>query len=29
MFVEIQPTVITLPWRSVTCDHSNRSPLVS
>jgi hypothetical protein len=28
-FLEIQPTVIRLPWRSVTCAHSDKSPPVS
>ena len=27
-FLEIQPTVIKLPWRSVTCAHSDQSPLM-
>jgi hypothetical protein len=25
-FLEIQPTIIRLPWRSVTCSHSIKSP---
>ena len=28
-FLEIQPTVMRLPWRSVTCAHSDKSPPVS
>ena len=28
-FLEIQPAVVRLPWRSVTCTHSDESPLVS
>jgi hypothetical protein len=28
-FLEIQPTVVRLRWRSVTCAHSDESPLVS
>jgi hypothetical protein len=28
-FLEIQPTVIRLRWRSMTCAHSDQSPLVS
>src|SRR6266699_6427353 len=28
-FLEIQPTVIRLPWGSLTCAHSDQSPLVS
>jgi hypothetical protein len=28
-FLEIQPTVVRLRWRSVTCVHSDESPLVS
>ena len=26
-FLEIQPTVIRLPWGSLTCAHSDQSPL--
>jgi hypothetical protein len=28
-FLEIQPTVVRLPWRSVTGAHSDECPLVS
>src|SRR5207237_4901214 len=28
-FLEIQPTVIKLRWRSLTCAHSDQSPLAA